>query len=185
MARALIVYETLTGTTREIAEEIGRTMADEGVGVTLARVSDDVSAAEYDLVVLGAPIRGARWVQGAAGFLREQRADLRGRLLAVFAVGATLRPESDDPDAESTVRAAVDSVLYSAAPARACEMRWFAGRVDSSLLTGSARLMFRLARIPEGDWRDWDAVRGWARHLARIALNRAEMERTSQSDAEM
>ncbi len=185
MARALIAYETLTGTTREIAEEIGRTMADEGVGVTLAAVGDPVFPVEYHLVVLGAPIREARWVPGAATFLREHRAALSGRFLAVFAVGARFRPDSDDPEAESAVRAAVDSVLRSEGFVLVDEVRAFAGRVDASLLTGSAHLMFRLSRIPEGDWRDWDAVRGWARHLAGIALYRAEAERRLQPEAEM
>lgn len=185
MARALIAYETLTGTTREIAEEIGRTMADEGVGVSISSVDDVVSPDDYDVVVLGAPIREARWVPGAAAFLREHRAALSGRFLAVFAVGATFRPDTDDPEAESTVRAALDSVLRSEGLVFVDEVRMFAGRVDPSLLTGSAHLMFRLSRIPEGDWRDWDAVRGWARHLAGIALCRAEAERRLQPEAEM
>jgi hypothetical protein len=28
------------------------------------------------------------------------------------------------------------------------------------------RLLTRLARLPEGDWRDWNAIRGWATTLA-------------------
>ena len=41
----------------------------------------------------------------------------------------------------------------------------FAGVMDYSKLPLLSRLMMRLMGIAEGDFRDWDLIRGWATNL--------------------
>jgi menaquinone-dependent protoporphyrinogen oxidase len=41
--------------------------------------------------------------------------------------------------------------------------RVFAGKLDHASLSRVERLMVRALRAPEGDFRDWDAIRAWAR----------------------
>jgi menaquinone-dependent protoporphyrinogen oxidase len=42
----------------------------------------------------------------------------------------------------------------------------FSGKLDRSALSHVERLMVRAPRAPEGDFRDWDAIRAWARAVA-------------------
>jgi menaquinone-dependent protoporphyrinogen oxidase len=117
-------------------------------------------------VILGAPIRGGKWVSGAHSFLERHAEELSDRPVAVFAVGGSLRPDPGNPDAEETVRAAVDTVTRAFPRLDVIDVRLFAGRIDRALLPPAMRLLTRLARLPEGDWRDWNAIRGWATTLA-------------------
>jgi menaquinone-dependent protoporphyrinogen oxidase len=41
-----------------------------------------------------------------------------------------------------------------------------AGRTDRGVLSLPERMMVRALRVPEGDYRDWDAIRGWAKAIA-------------------
>jgi menaquinone-dependent protoporphyrinogen oxidase len=40
------------------------------------------------------------------------------------------------------------------------------GRLDNQLLTIGERAMVTAMRAPLGDFRDWDALRGWAEEIA-------------------
>ncbi len=166
MVRALVAYESLTQTTKEIAEEIGRVLAAEGIGVSVSHVGDVGDATLYDFVVLGAPIRGGRWVRGARSFLVLHAEELPDRPLALFAVGGTLRPDSVNPDVEQTTRRAIDEVIRRFPRLDVVDVQLFAGRIDRERLPRILRWIARLVRLPEGDWRDWDAIRRWARVLA-------------------
>jgi menaquinone-dependent protoporphyrinogen oxidase len=42
----------------------------------------------------------------------------------------------------------------------------FAGKLDRAALSHVERLMVRALRAPEGDFRDWDAIRAWAQGVA-------------------
>jgi menaquinone-dependent protoporphyrinogen oxidase len=42
----------------------------------------------------------------------------------------------------------------------------FVGRLDRDELSMSERLISRVVKSPEGDFRDWDAIRSWARSIA-------------------
>ena len=44
--------------------------------------------------------------------------------------------------------------------------RIFAGKLDRSKLGFAQKAIVIALRAPEGDFRDWEAVRGWAREVA-------------------
>jgi menaquinone-dependent protoporphyrinogen oxidase len=44
--------------------------------------------------------------------------------------------------------------------------RIFAGEVDKSKLGFAERAVTRVVGAPEGDFRDWDAIRAWAGEIA-------------------
>ena len=43
----------------------------------------------------------------------------------------------------------------------------FAGRLDPDELGRAERMVARIVRSPEGDFRDWDAIRAWAGQIAK------------------
>ena len=46
------------------------------------------------------------------------------------------------------------------------EHRVFAGRIDKSRLSLAEKAIVKALKVPEGDWRDFDAVAAWAGEIA-------------------
>lgn len=44
--------------------------------------------------------------------------------------------------------------------------RTFVGKLDSENLGFGERLMAKAVKAPEGDFRDWDGIRSWAKEIA-------------------
>jgi len=159
MKRALIAHFTKTGTTREIASEIEKTLKEAGVEARVLPLSEVGDLAGYDAVILGAPINGMRWVPEAASFVEARRNALRSLPVAVFAVSymyGAARPAWNRA-IEKSLRAAAE-----AAGARISAV--FTGRVGSPL-PGFARFIFGVPRDLAADRVDREAVRAWARRL--------------------
>ena len=51
---------------------------------------------------------------------------------------------------------------------RAHEHRIFVGKLDKHSLGVGERLIVRTVGAPEGDFRDWAAIRSWAREIAGV-----------------
>ena len=83
---------------------------------------------------------------------------MRARPLWLFSsgpVGDPLKPEEDPVDVEQIM-----SILG------AREHRVFAGRIDKSLLSFAEKAIVKALKVPEGDWRDFGAVKAWAGEIA-------------------
>lgn len=159
MKKVLIAYFTKTGTTREIALEIEKTLKEAGTEARALPLSEAAGFSGYDAVILGAPINGMRWVPEAASFVEARRNALRSLPVAVFAVSymyGAARPAWNRA-IEKSLRAAAE-----AAGARISAI--FPGRVGSPL-PGFARLLFGVPRDLAADRVDREAVRTWAREL--------------------
>jgi menaquinone-dependent protoporphyrinogen oxidase len=150
----LVAYASNHGSTREVAEAIGRSLEEAGLSTDVQPVEAVHDLADYAAVVLGAPIYMGRWQRHAHAFLRHHRDALAERPLAVFALG----PLHDDPKEWSEARAQLDTAL-SRHDVRPALVELFGGRVDP------AHLHFPFSKIPAGDLRDWDAITAWAEGL--------------------
>jgi menaquinone-dependent protoporphyrinogen oxidase len=69
-----------------------------------------------------------------------------------------------DADPEKLINQ--DELAELVAMAEARDHRIFAGKLDRSALGIGERMVTRLVRAPEGDYRDWSAVRAWADEIA-------------------
>ena len=76
-----------------------------------------------------------------------------------------LKPEGDPVDAAALVEAT-----------RAIDHRVFAGRLDRGLLGFGEKALVLAVRAPEGDFRDWDAIDGFAADIAGELLSRSAPE---------
>ncbi len=159
MGGTLIAYFTKTGTTREIALEIEKTLREAGADARAVPLSEVSGFEGIEAVVLGAPINGMRWVPEAAAFVRANRDALRAVPVAVFAVSymhGAARPKWN--------RAIEKSLRTEAETAGARTSTVFAGRVGSPL-PGFARFIFGVPQDLPADRVDRAAVRAWARGL--------------------
>lgn len=142
--------------------EMGDVIVDEltAAGLDVQRVApDDVEhVADYDAVVLGSSVYVGRLDAALRDLVRRQAGQLRMRPVWLFWSGPV-----GDPPVPRDVPADVDTTASRIEPR---EVRCFVGALDRGGLDLTERALVALTRAPEGDFRDLDAVRAWARGIA-------------------
>jgi len=165
--KILVTYASRAGSTAEVAQAIGKTLAENGLQVEVLPMQSATDLSAYEAVVAGSAIRAAKWLPEAAQFIRNHRAELTSKPFAMFTVCITLAMKNSEQ-----YRAGVAGWV---APVRALvsplSEGLFAGRLDFSKLpmnfdTLKLRLTVAVGIFPKDDRRDWEAIREWARDLA-------------------
>jgi len=155
-----VVVSSRHGSTREIGEAIANELRAAGHE---ARVSDAGEIAELEAaeaVVLGSAVYMGRWLKPARRLLEAGGERLGRKPLWLFSSGPT-----GDP---ALPKEAEPGEIAEAAPKiGARDHRVFPGKLDRSVLTRRERLLVRVLRAADGDFRDWDAIRSWAKSIAR------------------
>ena len=164
--KILVAYASQTGSTAEIAEAIAKTLAESGAEVDVRRMQTVTDLSPYRAVVAGSAIQGAKWLPEAMRFLKTHRQALSQKPFAAFQVCITLGMKN-----AANYRQGVETWMDPVrALVRPVSEGFFAGRMDFKRLplTFNA-LMLRLAVsvgiLPNGDHRDWNAIRAWAQSL--------------------
>jgi menaquinone-dependent protoporphyrinogen oxidase len=161
----LVAYATRFGSTAGIADVIAEELRAAGLSVTIAAADDAPPASRFDAVVLGSAIYNARWMDEALDYLK-QHADALNRIpTAYYQVGLSIVGGSDIK--QRIAEGWLEPASKVAPPVAAVT---FPGALDRSKLSGGQRLMVWMSRVEDGDYRDWDAIRGWARELARVFM---------------
>lgn len=158
--RVLVAAATKHGSTMEIAEAIGRTLDGDGLAVTVTAVDGVSDIDSYEAAVIGSGVYMGHWLEPARTFVDQHREALKARPTWLFSsgpIGEPPRPKADE---------AVDvDDLMAATGAR--DHRLFDGKIDKRRLGFAERAVVRAVGASEGDFRDWDAIREWARGIAR------------------
>jgi menaquinone-dependent protoporphyrinogen oxidase len=156
--RVTVVVASKYGSTREVAEAIGGVLA-AAHEVTIEDAASVESLEEAEAIVLGSAIYGGRWLEPARHLVDGHASELDGRPVWLFSVG----PIGDPPKPEEAGPDGIEQAI-EATHARGHEL--FAGKLDRSVLSRVERMMTRALHAPEGDFRDWDAIRAWANGIA-------------------
>jgi menaquinone-dependent protoporphyrinogen oxidase len=161
--KILVAYASITGSTQEIAEEVGNVLRKSGAEVEVCPVKDVKDVRAYDAVVLGSAARGAKVLPDAVQFVQRNKAALSKLPTAYFTVCLTLK--DDTPENRTIVQAYSKPLRDLLLPVTE---GWFAGAMDYSKLGKLLRWMFKHSKDspPEGDFRDWTAIRAWAGELS-------------------
>ena len=106
-ASVLVAYVTSYGSTQEVAEAVAATLRERELVVDIQPMRKVRTLAEYDVVVLGAPLYMFRWHKSARHFLSRHREALTERPVAVFALG----PFHDDEKEWQDARRQLDKEL--------------------------------------------------------------------------
>jgi menaquinone-dependent protoporphyrinogen oxidase len=163
----LVTYASRAGSTAGVAEAIGQTLAETGTQVEVRPMKEVQDLTPYVAVVAGSAIQGGAWLPEAMTFMRAHRAALTRKPFAAFSVCMTLSMLRADTYRQGVVRW-LEPVRALVTPMSEAH---FAGALDVSKIPSfSDRLKFRLSVAfgvwKEGDHRDWNAIRAWARDLA-------------------
>lgn len=173
--RVLIVYASKYGSTGGVAAAIAEVLTARGATVD----SHDANAAPrpdaYDAVVVGSGVYVGSWLKHGARYLETHAASLRQRPVWLFGVGPL---GSDDPQPAGDPEQARGLVERVAARAYVT----FAGALERSRLSLVDRIVVRAVKAPDGDFRDWEAIRSFA-HAVADALEAPSPRATPGSEA--
>lgn len=159
----LIAYASLTGSAKEIAEELER-LFDAGGTPSEAR---DLNAVQdlspYRAVIVGSAIREEGWLPEAVEFVAKFQQQLKTLPVSYYLVSMTMY--QDTPNHAQTALRYLRPVRQLVEPV---EVGLFAGKFIPDELTEAARQTLAGQGFPEGDWRDPAAVRAWGQRVMEL-----------------
>jgi menaquinone-dependent protoporphyrinogen oxidase len=164
MMRILIAVASKHGSTREIAQAIAEEMRAAELTVDLREAGAVPDIAGYDAVILGSAIYMGSWRPEAKQFAGRHQQTLARLPVWLFSsgpLGTTSGLTQDDP---RQLAASLGDVAVR-------DHRIFVGKLDTHTLGLGERLVAKVVRAPEGDFRDWDDIRGWGRGIAAALSN--------------
>ncbi|HEY1014726.1 MAG TPA: flavodoxin domain-containing protein [Herpetosiphonaceae bacterium] len=178
--KILVAYASRGGSTAGVAAAIGQVLAARGLAVDVLPMAEVRDLAAYRAVVAGSAIRRERWLPEAMDFLRRHQADMTRKPFAAFLVCLAL--SARDPERLERARRSAAAWLEPARSlVRPLSEGLFAGELNVGAIPEPgwrllARLVAGLRILPEGDHRDWPAIRAWAADLpALLAARRQEL----------
>ncbi|GAB3785099.1 flavodoxin domain-containing protein [Nocardioides ungokensis] len=168
--RVLVAYATKYGATAGIAERIGETLGRSGLDVDVVDV-DRADPAGYDAFVLGSAAYAGHWRKEARKFVKHHHDELDTHPVWLFSSGPLGDQAVDDKGRDVRATATPKDVAGLVESLHARDHRVFFGKLDPDALTGPEGLMTKLPvgrkLLPEGDFRDWDEIEGWAQAIGR------------------
>jgi menaquinone-dependent protoporphyrinogen oxidase len=156
--RILVTAASKHGATTEIAETIGSVLREADHVVDVVSPDEVTSVSDYEAAVLGSAVYAGRWMDEAKRLAERHRRELAAIPLWLFSsgpIGDPPKPDEEPPDGTRLL-----------AELGAREHRVLAGRLDRSGLNIVERSIVGVVKAPDGDYRDWDAIRAWAAAIA-------------------
>lgn len=156
--RVLVTAATKYGATGEIAQAIGQVLNERGVDTTVLPPDQVGAVDDYDAVVLGSGVYAGHWLKPAKEFVDRNSNALAARPVWLFSsgpIGDPPKPEEDPVDVAELMQTT-----------KAREHRLFAGKLERQQLSFPEKAMMVAFRVKDGDFRDWEEIRGWAAEIA-------------------
>jgi menaquinone-dependent protoporphyrinogen oxidase len=154
--KVLVAYASKSGSTVEVAEFMGKVLQEAGTAVDVLPIKKVKTVAGYGVAFVGSAIRVGKWLEEAVKFVEANKAGLQAIPTAFFTLCMTLN--EDTPEHRAEVSAYLD-------PVRAVHTSqaegFFAGVMELGRLGFIERAMMGMMKPPQGDFRDWDAIRAW------------------------
>ncbi len=156
--KVLVTAASRHGATTEVAATIGAALQAAGLEVYVLHPAEVSGLDGYDAAVIGSAVYLGRWIGPVRDLVgREERA-LSRIPVWLFSSGPVGDPPKPDVECADATRLA--------ALIGAREHRVFAGDVDRSRLGLGERVIMAVVRAPEGDYRQWPEIEGWANDIA-------------------
>lgn len=153
----LIAVASKHGSTREIAAVIAAELRLLDLHTDVREAGEVSVLAGYDAAIIGSAVYAGNWRPEARQLIARHHAQLATMPTWLFSSG----PLGEDPDQ----RGDINGLAGLLAETGAREHVIFTGNLDLHDLGIAERLVIRVVRAPAGDFRDWAAIRAWARAI--------------------
>ena len=155
----LVAYASKHGSTAEIAEAIADALVDHEVKAEAKSVNTVEDLGPYEAVVLGSAVYAGAWMREAVAFVERHAGELSRRPVWLFSsgpLGEDVEDHEEQPRQMPELRRLIGPKGH----------RVFYGALDVSALGFAERMIAKAVKAPTGDFRDWEAIRGWAEGIA-------------------
>jgi menaquinone-dependent protoporphyrinogen oxidase len=122
-----------------------------------------LDAAGYDAIVAGSGTRAGSWHPAAKKWMERNASVLKAKPLALFTVGIAMAHGGAEKTAETL---GVTGRLLQKTGLEPLDIGAFAGWYPPAKFSFLERKVMNMAKAPEGDFRDWSAIEGWATSVA-------------------
>jgi len=163
VSKVLVAYWSGSGCTAGVAERIGETLTGAGMEVDVTPVDSNPTPAGYDAVVAGSGVRAGSWSPRAKKWVARNATALNAKPLAFFTVGTN--PTHGGAEKFEEMRTYTDKLLAGTGVVPV-DIGLFAGWFKPRKFNFLERTIMRIAKTPEGDHRDWNAIETWAASVA-------------------
>jgi menaquinone-dependent protoporphyrinogen oxidase len=150
----LVVYASKHGATEGIARFIAERLTERGKDAEARAAGSAGEIAQPEAIVLGSAIYAGSWLKEATEFAHRHRDALARVPVWLFSSGPLGTEVQDDeqqpkqlPELQEELRPRGHTIFF--------------GALDRGELGFAERMMVKAVKAPEGDFRDWDAIRAW------------------------
>ena len=173
--RILVAYASKHGSTKEIADFIGKTLTDNGVDVDVYYVGAVTNLTDYDGVVIGSAVYAEQWRPEAAQFVRLRADVLAEKPVWLFSSGPTGHGNATDLLGGFVFPKNLEAYRQTIKPV---DTTVFHGNLDLTKLTLAELMIVNGYGGPLGDYRQWDDIQQWANNIV-ATLARQEADSTA------
>jgi menaquinone-dependent protoporphyrinogen oxidase len=158
--KVLVAYASKYGSTGGVADAIGKELCRKDVAADVVLIKNANSISSYQGVVIGSPIYRGKWMPEATDFVKKNKDSLCKVPVAYFLVGMTL---ARHPEKRVEALSYMDPILKAVPEIKPVDIGTFAGALDYNSLSWINKKILESKGSPEGDFRDWNDIRAWAR----------------------
>ena len=169
--RVLVAYDTIHGSTAEVAKEISTALCNRGFQVDIRFVGNVTALQDYDAVIIGSAIYEFRWLPDAMAFLKNNTPALSAMPVAYFIVGASLFQDTSE-NRDAVKKSFIDPVLMEYPDIKPLSIGLFGGAVDfkKEQYNLFEKFVLRILGLIVGfkdsaDWRNWEYINSWANEV--------------------
>jgi len=159
--RVLVTYASKYGSTGGVADAIGEELCSKEVAADVLLIKNVSNISSYQAVVIGSAIYMGKWMPEAVNFVEKHKDILRQVPVAYFLACMTLSHPTDEK--RGKVLSYMDPIIKAVPEVKPVAIGTFAGALDYNNLSMLNKKILKSKDTPEGDFRDWNAIRTWAR----------------------
>jgi len=166
--KILIAYDTIHGSTAEVAATIGEDLCAMGFRVDVKLAVNVSNVDDYDGFIVASGIYKFTWLPDALAFLDKFKEQIETKPTAIFIVCSGMAEDTLD-NRVSIQKAFIDPVLRKHPGIGPVSVGLFGGAVDftNEQYTVFEKIVLRMLGLimhfkDKADWRNWDAIDAWA-----------------------
>ena len=162
----LVAYASGSSSTREVAEAIAAEIEGDGLEAVVQNVSQVDTVVQYGGVIIGSSIRIGRWLPEAVACLERIKDQLAEKPVAYFTTCLAMIDATKE--SRETVLEYMQPLFQITPDVKPVGLGLFAGSLDPE------RRSIMVGNGPQGDYRNWEAIRAWAREIRKIFMAQQE-----------